>query len=480
MNCGRPNSGGEMCFCSLLKRLEILAVIVLIWSPSLSSSVLSAKFASTPAAGCRVETRDFNGWKAEQLSNEWVTLTIVPQLGGRLMQVTFAGHPFLFVNPQYKGKHFPPLLPGAKPAWYNYGGDKIWPMPEGSQDDQHWPGPIADSLDDGDYALKILSQDSRCNVWLDGPPDPRTGLQYSRKISIGGDSAEISFHAVMKNAATHPIRWSMQSVTQYDTSDPRSPATYNHDFWAFTPINTRSAYVEGFHVRSGLADDPSFAVKDNLFALHWLYLQSEVWLDSPGEWLAVVDKSAHFAMVERFHYQQAGEYPGKATVIFYKNGPAVDMDAKGMPFIRTNADDAPFYMEAEINSPIVRLEPGETYAMDTRWYPARASDQFHTATEAGVITRPFSVTTTANGIALSGSFGVFYPGQISACFYNVNGAEVGIVPLMPASPIELIDLNQQVKILPAATRISIRLSDRNGVDRGSLGEANITFPSGVS
>ena len=49
---------------------------------------------------CYIRSTQFEGWKAEEMSNEWVQLMIVPQLGGRLMQVTFAGHPYLFVNPK--------------------------------------------------------------------------------------------------------------------------------------------------------------------------------------------------------------------------------------------------------------------------------------------------------------------------------------------------------------------------------------------
>src|SRR5438445_2371790 len=56
---------------------------------------------------CQLRPTNFEGWKAEELSNDWVRLTIVPQVGGRLMQVTFAGHSYLFVNPQYKGQYFP-------------------------------------------------------------------------------------------------------------------------------------------------------------------------------------------------------------------------------------------------------------------------------------------------------------------------------------------------------------------------------------
>ena len=52
-------------------------------------------------ATCRVETVDYMGWQAQQVSNLWVKLIFVPQNGGRLMQVIFDGHPFLFVNPEY-------------------------------------------------------------------------------------------------------------------------------------------------------------------------------------------------------------------------------------------------------------------------------------------------------------------------------------------------------------------------------------------
>ena len=68
-----------------------------------------ARSASTAAhAPCRVRSTSYEGWKAEEVGNDWVRLTIVPQLGGRLMQVTFNAHDYLFVNPKYKGKYFPP------------------------------------------------------------------------------------------------------------------------------------------------------------------------------------------------------------------------------------------------------------------------------------------------------------------------------------------------------------------------------------
>ena len=435
------------------------------------SSTGSSAVAHSP---CRVQSTTFEGWKAEEISNDWVRLTIVPQLGGRLMQVTFGGHAYLFVNSQYKGKYFPPAEAARIGRWINYGGDKLWPLPEGQGDEQHWPGPISDVLDDGEYKLSVLSQGSTCAVRLEGSADPVTGLRYSRDIGIGSDSPAISFHAEIKNSTAHPIRWSVQSVTQYDTADPHDPARYNHDFWAFAPINPQSAYFNGYAVRAGLADDPSFSVTDGLFTLHWLYLENEVWLDSDAGWIAVVDDAAKYGMVERFQHVSGAEYPGKASVIFYKNGAALELDENGMPKLRSAVlQQAPYYMEAELNSPMIRLEPDASYAMETRWFPVRADKELRTVTPAGVVLRALATSLTAEGLQLSGSFGVFFPGRLVAHVFDPRGLEIATEDLQPVDPQTPVELKQTIKAPLGAYRVSIHLDDEHGVDRSSLGEAEI-------
>ena len=258
-----------------------------------------------PARSCQVQPVVFEGWNAQQIKNQWVTLMIVPQLGGRLMQVTFGEHAYLFVNPRFKGKYFPP----SREQWFNYGGDKIWPLPEGREDEEHWPGPLADVLDDGNYAFSVLSQGTTCKVRLEGQADPHTGLQYAREITLGSDSPVISFDAVMRNASSHPIRWSMQSVTQYNTASAEALQSFNPNVWAFTPINPQSAYEDRYRIRLGAANDPAYAINNGLFTLHYLYFEREVWVDSTGGWLSIVDGTSEYAMVERFPHV-AAEYPG--------------------------------------------------------------------------------------------------------------------------------------------------------------------------
>src|SRR5271168_1615766 len=125
-------------------------------------------------ASCTVQAADYLGWKAEELANPWVKLEIVPQIGGRLIQVTFGGHDFLYINPQLKGKVLP--LEGKGDDGRNYGGDKIWPLPEGGQDEQHWSG--GGNLDSGPFTLQELSQGPTCAVRLTGLDNPEIGQRY--------------------------------------------------------------------------------------------------------------------------------------------------------------------------------------------------------------------------------------------------------------------------------------------------------------
>jgi hypothetical protein len=455
---------------TLAKGVRGLALISLLGPMGLGqSSAQASNRADSPAAAeCRVEAVDYNGWRAEQLSNRWVQLSVVPQNGGRLMQVSFAGHPYLFVNPKLAGKYLPPT-PGQ---WFNYGGDKLWLLPEGNDDEQHWAGD-SDLLDDGPFSFRKVSEGEKCEIELTGPADPQTGIQFQRTIGLDADSPRIRFHASMKNLTGHSVEWSMQSVSQYDTSDRASASGFNHDFWTFTPANRSSSYLNRYHVRFGPAENSAVSVRDDgLFAVHYVHLAAELWLDSTEGWLAVVDGGSRYAMVERFQFEENKPYPGKASVIFWTNGPELRLSSDGIASLNANAD--PYYLEAEINSPMCRLRPGETCDLDTEWFPTRAGSEFHDVRDAGVVTRPLAGIRLDSGkIKLSGSFGVFSAGHLVVHFYNEHGSSLGTMRILNVDPAEPVSVETEVTPPGKATRLSLHVEDEKGVDRGSLQEVPV-------
>jgi hypothetical protein len=422
------------------------------------------------SSSCQVDPADYKGWHAQRLSNRWVQLMVVPQNGGRLMQVTFAGHPYLFVNPKYEGKYLPP----SQSQWFNYGGDKLWLLPEGNNDEEHWVG-NSDLIDDGPFVFRKISEGEHCEVELTGPADPRSGIQFQRTIRLDADSPRIRFHATMKNTTGHTVEWSMQSVSQYDTKDAGSPARFNHDFQTFAPANAASSYLNRYHVRFGPAENPAVSIReDGLFALHYVHMAAELWLDSTAGWLAVVDGSSKYAMVERFDFEESRAYPGKASVIFWTNGPEVKLNGDGEASMNSGEDGIPYYLEAEINSPLCRLRPGETCNFDTQWLPTRAGNEFHGVTDAGTVVRRLRAARLENGkIGLSGSFGVFFSGRLVAHFYNEHGAELDSVPVANVDPGELVSVETEINAPGKPSRISLHLEDSEGMDRGSFQEVPV-------
>jgi len=420
---------------------------------------------------CRVEPVNYKGWQAQQVSNRWVQLIVVPQNGGRLMQVNFAGHSYLFVNPKYAGKYLPP----DSSKWFNYGGDKLWLLPEGDNDEKHWAGG-SDILDDGPFSFRKVSEGKECEIELTGPSDPQTGVQFLRTIHLDADSPRIRFRAIMKNVTGHELEWSMQSVSQYNTTDSSDPSRMNHDFWTFTPANPASSYLNRYHVRFGPAENPAASVgEDGLFKVHYVHMAAELWLDSTAGWLAVVDGSSRFAMLERFHYQQGQSYPGKASVIFWTNGPEVRLNHDGTATLSGGEEgDPPFYLEAEINSPLCRLLPSESCEMDTEWFPTRAGSEFRGVSDAGVIIQPLRAIRLKSGnIQLSGSFGVFFEGHLLAHFYNEHGRTSGIMMVAQVNPTEPVLLDTEVAQPEKPARLSLHLEDSNGVDRGAIAEVEV-------
>ena len=426
----------------------------------------------TGVAGCRVEQVGYQGWQAQQVSNAWVKLIFVPQNGGRLMQVIFDGHPFLFVNQRLAGKYLPP----SSTEWFNYGGDKLWVLPEGNEDEHHWAG-NSDLLDDGPYDFQVLSQGQRCEVSLTGPSDPQTGLQFMRTVGLGTDSPLITFHAAMKNTSGHPIEWSMQSVTQYDTADTKDPAHHNKNIWGFTATNSSSSYLNQYHVKFGPAENSAAQVRTNgLFAIHYVPLAAELWVDSKEGWLAVVDGDTGYAMVERFRYDETKPYPGKASVIFWTNGAQLHQHPDGSTTFGAPKDGPPaIYMEAELNSPMVRLDPGQTYHFDTEWFPTRGSASFQGVSDAGVILKPLRAAKSEAGkeVALTGAFGVFFSGKLVAHLYDGRGVAIGTRELEQVNPKNPVKFQTAVNDAGQVARISLHLVDPNGLDRGALGEVAV-------
>ncbi|MFJ1766192.1 DUF4380 domain-containing protein [Amycolatopsis sp. NPDC088138] len=138
-------------------------------------------------------------------------LGLVPELGGRLLSVRHRGAELLWRNPEHldddlRGEYAPNS--GRMGDWVNYGGDKTWPAPQGWSGPDEWAGPPDPVLDSGPYSVAADGD----TVTMTSAPDPRTGLRFTRAVTILDDGYRLDLHA--ENVSSRQVRWALWNVTQ--------------------------------------------------------------------------------------------------------------------------------------------------------------------------------------------------------------------------------------------------------------------------
>jgi|SRR5271165_918420 len=127
--------------------------------------------------------------------------------------------------------------------------------------------------------------------------------------------------------------------------------------------------------------------------------------------------------------------------------------------------------------PMVSLAPGETYAMDTVWFPVRAGKELSGVSRPGVTGVPLTAKRTSNGIRLTGTSGVFFAGTLQARVFDGRERLVSRKELAPVDRRESIRLENEIKATAAAGHITLHLLDVHGLDRGRLATARVLTPS---
>ena len=265
----------------------------------------------------------FRGWEAAQIANRFVRVVAVPAIGGRVMAYDLGGHAFFFVDPDLAGKLFSAQEhqgDGSLAAWKNYGGAKTWPAPQGWETEEQWHGPPDPVLDSGRYRLTALAIEQAAAVLhMTSPPDPRTGVEISRRLRVGPASSRVQLDLSFRNIAARPVRWSIWDVVQLAAQRREPGGGYDPSCCVTTLINPHAdplgPFAHGFQVMFGEHDNPQWQVQDSLFRADYRWQIGKVGLDTACGWIAFFQGSSGRAFVERFSHALGSEYPdGGATV----------------------------------------------------------------------------------------------------------------------------------------------------------------------
>ena len=314
--------------------------------------------AASPSPGAEAVKDQCRGWSSTALRNGLVKVQVVPEIGGRIMQFSLGDAEFLWVNPSLAGKTPPPSGLGPDKSWLNYGGDKLWPAPQGWDNDQQWPGPPDAVLDGQPYRSQVSKDGQGVAVRLESGKDLRSGIQFARTIRLFDGTTRVAFEATMTNIDAKPRRWGIWSHTQLDGA--AGQGVPNTKLIAYCPINPASHFPKGYRVIFGAADNPSFQrdAQGETMRVQYQYQVGKIGLDSHAGWVATVDGTKGAVFVQRFVFEPKQEYPDGSSVEFWHNGRGSFRAWGKDNVMKDDPKENPCVFESELISPFARLQPG--------------------------------------------------------------------------------------------------------------------------
>ena len=207
-------------------------------------------------------------WNTQSLGHGDLELILLPQIGGRLMDIIFRGESLLFQNPDLAGS-IPDLerlqeLPSRArhlpfPLW---GGEKTWIAP-----DTCWPdGAPYPVLDSGEYSFRRLGEH---NVEMSSQVCPISNLQITRTVELQLPDRWSIEHRVL-NTSKEPRKvglWSVMMTKRpaayfFPAGNDQEPKTvFGEPGHAYTRSNgigqircdAQREFKLGFHPASGVS-----------------------------------------------------------------------------------------------------------------------------------------------------------------------------------------------------------------------------------
>lgn len=436
--------------------------------------------AMSTASNAQVQRTTYRGWESLRLKNEFIRLDFTPQLGGRILGYQLGGHSFLWSNPRLQGQSPPPSHLAPDGSWLNWGGDKLWPAPQGWDNSDQWPGPPDPILDGSPQKTKTAKcGDEGEGIQVTSPPDAKTGIQFSRVICLTPASSRVHVIATMTNVVHRPVRWGIWTVTQLDAGNSHGPG-WNSAWNTYVPLNPNSHFPRGFQILYGSESNPEIHPRaiPGIFQLQYKWIVGKVGLDSTGGWLANVDGSTGYLFVQKFSYVSAATYPDGSSVEVWTNGIGTIKAWGRMVHMQTDPSENPYIVESELLGPLVRLAPAErtTFAYD--WYSANIGGDFPilSCKDYGCICQQVTAHRVASRLQLQGRLGIFYQGHLEIELADAHGrlleSHVLNGSVSPLAPVILDAIS--IPAPPSATAIRLVLYNTGRKRVGELARTEIS------
>jgi hypothetical protein len=310
---------------------------------SLSAGLTNAAVGNNPVQVRRI---NYRGWgNAVEMTNDSVRVVVVPAIGRIMHYGVLHSENILWENPEFFGAVLPTngvLEKDGKMIWANFGGDRVWPIPENLFETvtgrrappDHW-------IDGGGCQSEILSD----GVMLVSPVSRYVGVRCVREIRLSPKGSRLMIRQRMQKLQVggkkelEPIPCTIWNIVQI-----RPPLE------VLFQLNVVSRFPQKYSVFPWCPEaSKNVAVHSNVgvFVADSVK-QQKVGADSPHWIAALVDK---YVIAELFNADLTKEYPeAGATATSYT---------------------CPQFTELEVLSPVERLKVNDQTEYDIVWelYP---------------------------------------------------------------------------------------------------------------
>jgi hypothetical protein len=372
------------------------------------------------------------------IRNNYITLGIVPAIGGRVLQYDLGVDTFMIINESLMGDIF--TLPSPTPwdATWGYGGYKTWPAP---QSEWNWPPPPVLDWGSYDYEVFQTSGDSVV-VWLKGQTETiRTpGLRFDRYLTVYKNSTRVKVSTVLFNENSSAQEWGVWDVTQaivrhkplndYSNISVYFPVTGHDDIW-----NNGNDLPDRQEILPGIEQ------------VHYGATEGKIFAAVPEGWVCFVDERDNQTYAKVFDIVEGAAYP----------------DNGGIVQVYTNGSSR--YMEIEVTGPVENIGAnGDSIIFTEYWYAGQSRGPYYSLNHAGAVKDPLHFSRSSK--LITGGYAAFSEGQFKIAYLNESEEFISYGPVQAVAPNVFVDLELSANP-PAGTRF-IELQAFN-VDGGLIG-----------
>ena len=399
--------------------------------------------------------------KIHVAKNNLITLAVVPNLGGRVMQYDLGDHAAIYVDDD---------VVGSMPADGNVlvGGFRQLPSP---QFDFGWPSPPEVDLNPYTYSIVSQSADSVVLLLVSQVVDNTTykysthqGLQFKRLLTLYKASTRVKVAMTMINTGTEEMEHGIWDITQCVCSHGTQVDTQN--FWVYFKMNPQSAMNGGYVVYSSESGgDDSTQWKPNvapggIMGAQFQQKKGKIGADCNAGWICHVDRKDGYAYIKTFTYEEGKTYPDEGASIQ----------------VYTYSDPSTPTVEVEVQGPLTTLQQNDSVSLVENWYMARSFGPVLDVNKAGLVTSRLTAQKTDDSVSVTGTYGVFAPGKVYVRFSSATSTPV-TVDSFTVTPIDSLRIAKKYGIPAGTTLLTLAAVSSTGAVIGALD--TVTVSGGV-